>query len=181
MNKFSKKLVDSRMNEISTYLQPQDNIIDIGSGNCFLVERLRSLQFKVTALDIENKSKVPDIIPVVYNGTNLPFESKSFDVALLITVLHHTKDPVQILREAKRVANRIIIMEDIYTGMLQKYLTFMMDSTLNLEFFGHPHTNMTGEEWQRVFNELNLKVIEKKQNNFWKFFTNGTYYLQNNN
>jgi ubiquinone/menaquinone biosynthesis C-methylase UbiE len=177
MNNFSEGLVGARMAQISTYLQPEDKILDIGSGNCFLAERLQSQNYDVTTLDVVNKSKVSIITPIIYNGRDIPFEDSTFDVALLITVMHHAKDPVRVLSEAKRVAKRIIIMEDLYSGQAQKYATFLMDSVLNLEFFGHPHTNKTNKEWLQTFENLGLNVIEKKQNNFWKFFTNGTYYL----
>ena len=178
MNNFSKNLVDARMTEISPYIDPSDKIIDIGSGNCFLDQRLQSLGLNVTPLDVTNKSKVLDITPTVYDGKEIPFPDDTFDVALLITVLHHTKNPTHILREAKRVAKRIVIMEDLYSSQIQKYATFVMDSTLNLEFFGHPHTNKTDAKWLETFDELGLSVVDKKQNNFWKIFTNGTYYLE---
>lgn len=180
MNNFSRKLIDARMTEISPYLQTGDRIVDIGSGNCFLAERLISLGYSVTSVDIKNKSKVKNIIPIIYDGKNLPLGDDSFDVALLITVLHHVKEPVQVLEEAKRVAKRIIIMEDLYRNSFQKYITFIMDSVINLEFYGHPHSNKTDKEWLNTFEKLNLNTRDKKQNNFWKLFTNGTYYLARN-
>ncbi|MEI6238010.1 MAG: class I SAM-dependent methyltransferase [bacterium] len=173
-----KKLVDDRTREVSAYVKKGDRIIDIGSGGCQVSEWLMSQGFDVTPIDISNKSFLGKVKPIIYDGKRIPFADNSFDVALLLTILHHTKDPVSILREAKRVAKRIIVKEDLYKGIIQKYMTFAMDSAINKEFKGHPHTNKTKEEWLRVFKDLELTVLDQKENNFWVFFRNGVFYLR---
>lgn len=176
------QLRDVRVNEIlgkiAPYLKEGDRILDIGSGNCTVARELKDSGYKVTLLDVVDKSMYSDLRPMIYDGENIPFPDDSFDVALLITVLHHTKGPVAILKEAARVSPRIIVMEDLYKGFFQKYLTFAMDSFLNREFFGHPHTNMTEREWEKVFSKLELKILDRNIHNFWRFFTSGTFYLQ---
>ena len=134
----------------SVYFAPSDRWLDVGCG-------LRPYEMYFPAnsyvgVDIEASGRAPHLKAPdhYYDGRLLPFPDDSFDVALLITVLHHTKKPIEILKEAIRVAPRIIVMEDLYKNLLQKYLTFAMDSLLNLEFFGHPHTNMTQEQWESV-------------------------------
>ncbi len=166
------------LNEITPYLRKNDRILDIGSGSCVVAKRLQDSGYEVTLLDVIDKSVYSDFRPIIYDGKKIPFPNNSFDVAFLITVLHHAREPIEVLREATRVARRIIVMEDLYKGLLQKYLTFVMDSFLNREFFGHPHTNMTEEHWREVFDKLGLRVLDKKTHNFWKFFTSGTFYLE---
>ena len=178
MSNFSNNLINARVSEIMPYLRSGDKILDIGSGNCLLTKRLRELGYNITPIDIVNKSKVKDIQPAIYDGKYIPFSNNSFNLSLLITVLHHTNDPIGILREATRVSNRIIIMEDVYENAVQKYLTSLMDSILNFEFIGHPHSNKTKDAWLEIFNNLNLAVLDKKQHTFWHFFQNGTFYLQ---
>ena len=52
-------------------------------------------------------------IPVeTFDGYQLPFDDKSFDTVIFIDVLHHTDDPMVLLREAKRVARRAIVLKD---------------------------------------------------------------------
>jgi ubiquinone/menaquinone biosynthesis C-methylase UbiE len=167
-----------RLADIQPYLQRADKILDIGSGNCILAKELLDSGYNLTPLDVVDKSRVPEIKPLIYDGKRLPFADNSFDVALLITVLHHTPDPELILREACRVASRIMIVEDLHDSIFQKYLTFAMDSTLNLEFFGHPHSNKNAEEWRQTFGELGLEVIEEHSHPFWRFFKSGTFYLK---
>lgn len=176
------QLRDVRANEIlgriARYLKEGDRILDIGSGNCTVARGLKDSGYKVTLLDVIDKSMYSDFRPMIYDGEDIPFPDNSFDVALLITVLHHTKEPIEILKEAARVAPRIIVMEDLYEGPFQKYLTFAMDSFLNREFFGHPHTNMTERGWENTFNKLGLKILDRNSHNFGKFFTSGTFYLE---
>lgn len=82
------------------------------------------------------------------------------------------------LVEAKRVAKRIIIVEDIYESNWQKYLTCVMDSVVNFEYFGHPHTNKSDEGWKRTFKKLGLKLLESKYEPFWRYFRSGIYHLE---
>src|SRR5262249_30213834 len=41
-----------------------------------------------------------------FDGYQLPFDDKNFDAVMFVDVLHHTDDPMVLLREAKRVARR---------------------------------------------------------------------------
>ncbi len=170
--------INTIISEITPYLRKNDRILDIGSGSCVVARRLKDSGCKITLLDVVDKSVYSDFRPIIYDGRNISFPDNSFDIAVLITVLHHTREPIGVLREAARVAPRIIVMEDLYKGLLQKYLTFAMDSFLNREFFNHPHTNMTEKQWREVFDKLGLRVLDKKTHNFWKFFTSGTFYLE---
>ena len=176
------KFIDSRtkdiLRKITPHLKNGDRIIDIGSGDCTVARSLGDNGYEITPLDIRDKSVHYNFRPIIYDGKNIPFPDNSFDVALLITVLHHTKEPIEILREAMRVAPKVIVMEDLYKNLFQKYLTFAMDSLLNLEFFGHPHTNMTQWQWEKVFGKLGLKILDRNVHNFWRFFTSGTFYLE---
>lgn len=162
---------------IAVYLRPGESVLDIGCGTCHVSEALRRRGFATVPIDVRDVSFVDGLSPRVYDGRQLPFDNASFDVGLLITVLHHTPDPLSIVREAARVCRRLIIIEDIYRGAAGKYFTFAMDSLLNLEFFGHPHTNKTDEGWNAAFAELRLRVLDTAQQRSFIFFTHATYHL----
>ncbi|MFQ5795282.1 MAG: class I SAM-dependent methyltransferase [Candidatus Bipolaricaulia bacterium] len=135
-------------------------------------------KFKVTPLDVQNLSFVDQIEPVIYDGDNMLFEDDRFDVALILTVLHHTPHPEKVINEAKRVSKRIVIIEDIYMNFIQKYLTYFFDSLLNLEFTGHPHTNKNDQEWKALFEQLGLKLKDAKYKRSLLLFKNVTYHLE---
>ena len=74
-------------------------------------------------------------------------------------MLHHTPDPDHILREAARIARRLIIIEDVYDGPVMEWLTKRFDSLMNLEFRGHPHSNRTDAEWKASFARMNMTLL----------------------
>ena len=96
------------------YIKRREHVLDIGAGDCrldlLLKERSRC---NVVSLDVEdyNKTELP---LTLFDGKRIPFADGSFDVVLLIFVLHHTQDPAEILKEAKRVSRRrVIVFEDV--------------------------------------------------------------------
>jgi ubiquinone/menaquinone biosynthesis C-methylase UbiE len=150
--------VEEKLRDITPDLKPGDRILDLGSGNCVLVEQLRARGFDVQPVDLANLSFIPGIAPVLYDGRTLPFPDNSFDVALVITVLHHTRDPDAVLAEVRRKARRLVVIEEIFENSAEKYATFAIDSLFNLEFFGHPRTNRTDAGWRDAFRALGLSV-----------------------
>jgi len=70
------------------------------------------------------------------------------------------------------------VMEDTYKGSFQKYLTFAMDSLTNLEFINHPYSHKPDRKWRSLFQEVGLEILDSQSQNYWKFFTSTTYFLQ---
>ena len=162
-------------------LEPGSNVLDLGAGFCNITKYLREQGHEVTPLDIHDLSLFPDIKPHIYDGRKIPYPDNHFDTTLLITVLHHTPEPMKILEEAMRVSKKqIIIVEDIFSSTWHKYLTWAMDSVVNLEFWGHPHSNKSDEEWREVFKDLGLTLKVAMYRNFWMMFSHATYVLEIN-
>lgn len=166
------------VNKIESFLKRDSLILDIGSGTCNVCEVLQSKGFRVVPLDVQNLSFVDNIRPIIYDGNKMPFKDNEFDVSLISCVLHHTSKPDDILREAKRVSNSIIIIEDIHSNLLHKYVNCFFDSLLNLEFIGHPHSNRSDKEWRRAFQNFGLKVIDARYGRSFIVFKHAVYYLK---
>ncbi|RJR27900.1 class I SAM-dependent methyltransferase [candidate division WWE3 bacterium] len=160
--KISRNRAKTIVGRISEYLPEKSRILDIGAGACGVAELLIDKGHGVVPLDIHDVSFVNNVKPIIYDGTRIPFDDNSFDFVIVILVLHHTKDPKAILKEAKRVSKNIILMEEIYSTKIQKYLTHFWDDLINLEFFVNPHNNKTVSEWEDLFNQLNLKLEATK-------------------
>ena len=129
-------------------------ILDIGSGGGLAVAVIRELGMEVVPLDIMDGAYDATVTPVVYDGKQIPFNDKSFDAALLLTVLHHIDDPDPVLLEAARVAKRVMIIEDIYSNALQRYLTYAADSLVNACYAPCPHTNLSDAGWKTLFQKM---------------------------
>lgn len=136
-------------------------IIDIGTGSGGLACRLFRQGFKnLVCLDVKDLSLYQDLKVKIYSGKKLPFSDQKFDLALLIQVLHHCREPEKVLKEALRVAQRVIIIEDSYRNSLEKIVVSFSDCLGNFEFFKHPYKKI--EQWQRIFSQLKAKVLFKK-------------------
>jgi ubiquinone/menaquinone biosynthesis C-methylase UbiE len=169
---------DDILRRVIPLLKNGKKIVDIGCGFCRVAEGLIQKGFSVTPVDVRDISIVPEITPVVYDGKTLPFKDKEFDYALIVTVLHHVKDQEELLLEVSRISQRMVIMEDVYEGGWQKVATYIMDSLLNLEFIGHPHTNRTDGEWKQLFQKHKMKVESSSIVPFWGIFRSALYVIQ---
>jgi ubiquinone/menaquinone biosynthesis C-methylase UbiE len=156
--------------EFERFIRQGEKVLDIGAGGGWTGELIgANRDASVTLVDVAdfNKTKLP---LVVYDGTQLPFFDNSFDACLLLFVLHHCKDPLQVLKETIRVSKkRIIIYEDTYTSFLEKRLCAMNDFLANFPFLitdpvkmNMPYNYKTVQAWEEVFEELGLKVVFKR-------------------
>jgi SAM-dependent methyltransferase len=161
-----------KVNVLKPLLSPKDKILDIGSGNGGLVLALRNLGYDVTASDVDDLSFYPEVNSVIFESPTLPFADKSFDVAMFVTVLHHApaSHHQDLLKEAKRVAKTVIVMEDVFNGTVQKHFTFLMDSLVNLEFVGHPHSNRSPREWEGLFKEMGFEIQSRAEKKVLGYF-----------
>jgi len=167
---FKYKMVDSRSLEIikfcRDYLNKYEKILDIGSGTGWVAKHMQELlDIEIMCVDVVNEHQT-DIPFSLYNGKQLPFEDNNFDTALLIYTLHHCDDPINVLKEAKRVSTKkIIIFEDIYTNPFNKVLAKVFDYYINRKYnpkVRTPFKFKKEEEWLTIFQKLNLELIHKK-------------------
>lgn len=107
-------------------------ILDLGAGEGYVGAHLHEFGYgNVMLADVVdmNRTTLPH---VTYDGQTLPFEDDRFDITLLYFVLHHTEDPEQVLREARRVSKRgVIVVESIVSGPWQRRILHTMDKAAN--------------------------------------------------
>lgn len=136
-------------------------VLDVGVGTGSMAKVLDDHGFRVTGIDIVDSSIYPEVIPLVYDGSRMPFDSKSHDNALLICVLHHCTDPFAVLTETMRVAKRVILVEDTFRNGVEKALVSARDCLGNFEFYDH-HYRTTGE-WKHIINAKKWRVVHSEE------------------
>ncbi|MEM9169592.1 MAG: methyltransferase domain-containing protein [Pseudomonadota bacterium] len=163
---------------IEPHLPPSARLLEIGSGPGSVLAALRARGRVVTAVDVADGAYTERLRATLYDGTTLPFAADAFDAALLLTTLHHTHDPLGVLREAARVAPRVLVVEDVYRSAFQRRLTKIADAVTNLEFRGHPHNNKDDAGWRAAFNDLGLVVRHADEKPYVGAFLQALYVLE---
>lgn len=168
-----KNTVNNTLNHFDSFINENEKILDVGTGCGWISQFLwKRKNAQVTLLDVIDFNQT-DLKLVLYDGKKIPFPDNSFDVVLLICVLHHCDEPSEVLKEAKRVTkDRIIIIEDTFSSWFGKFLLYFWDTILNLVaaifltslFDGNMAFNFKRiSEWEKVFSGLDLKLVHKKE------------------
>ncbi|MBI3980796.1 methyltransferase domain-containing protein [Candidatus Microgenomates bacterium] len=156
-----RKIFYTPVRGLDEYLKPGLKVLDLGSGTGLRAEEIANYyKVKVTLCDIDdfNRTNLP---LKIFDGKNLPFPDKSFDVVLISFVLHHTDHPVELLKEAKRVAvKNVIIYEDNKKDMASDFFTMMHGRSYNwFHKIKSSCTFYSKEEWERIFAKLGYKIV----------------------
>ena len=165
---------------VTGWLEPSASVLDLGTGDGRVARYIADRGWPVTPVDVRNSSRAKGINPIIYDGMLLPFADDSFDYCLLSTVLHHTPNPELIIREAARVARRLIIIEDIYSTPFGRWVAMASCTLANRQFI-HPHTNKTDAGWKTTFQRLGLVLLETSYFREVRFiypFFEGAYLLR---
>jgi len=98
---------------LGALVPPGSSMLDVGTGDGQIALSIARRQpgTQVQGIDIMRRPR--SHIPVsLFDGTTIPFEDNSFDVITFVDVLHHTGDPLLLLREAARVARQAVVIKD---------------------------------------------------------------------
>jgi ubiquinone/menaquinone biosynthesis C-methylase UbiE len=98
---------------------PHDSIIDIGVGEGSILQRLSDLNFGAGLYGLEispsgvettKNKKIENLIDCqLFNGYDIPYDEKKFDLAVVSHVIEHVEFPRRLIYEAARVARYLFI------------------------------------------------------------------------
>lgn len=149
--------------EIARLLPERARVLDVGCGSGEIAAALLSLRPDLTIVGVDVLVRPETAIPVTeFDGIALPVEDDSYDVVLLIDVLHHADDPALLLREAARVSRQGVILKDHFRdGWLAKETLQLMDWVGNAAHGVRlPYNYFSRAEWQRTWLELKLRPVK---------------------
>ena len=165
-NYHSARVLTRRVNVLARHLAEvapaNAEILDVGCGDGqvarLLIERRSDL--KISGVDVLLREKTA--IPVsLFDGTTLPLAGASVDGVMFVDVLHHTDDPLILLREAVRVSRRWIMIKDHTGEGLAARLTLrFMDWVGNARYgVALPYNYWSQPQWDTAFAELKLEPV----------------------
>jgi len=166
---------------ISPYLKTKSRdrlmILDVGSGSGGVsCELLRNGFKNLFCLDVVDLLAYKNLKVILYDGEKIPFTDKKFDVAIIIHVLHHCGDSSKTLKEALRVAKRVVFIEDTYRTKLERIIVSVNDALGNFEFYAHPYK--TPKQWRQLLAGFKAKVkVEENWSEFSYGFLYGRYVM----
>jgi SAM-dependent methyltransferase len=89
------------------------SVLDIGCGDGTIGRLIADARPDLRIEGVELMARPECQIPCrVFDGATLPMADATYDVCLFVDVLHHTSDPVPLLREARRVTRDLVVIKD---------------------------------------------------------------------
>lgn len=111
------------------------SVLDIGCGDGTVAREVAALVGATEIAGVDVKVRPGAAIEVTaYDGLRLPFPDGAFEAVLLADVLHHCAEPLTVLREALRVASRVVAIKDHFRfGPVSNGILYAMDLVGNAE------------------------------------------------
>ena len=155
--------------ECSDFIKTNSRILDLGCGSAIIANEFQKFfRAEVVGADVGDHRILPINFHLI-DGFSVPFPDKSFDTVLINYVLHHSQNPLALLKEAERVAkDKIIIYEDLPEGFFAKLCCIIHANIFDTFFKNTAKTSFkTKKGWKEVFRNLGLKLFfEKRVRNF---------------
>jgi len=142
-----------------------DRLFNSNSNNRSAEADPTKRNFKIEGIDVLVRDDTH--IPVTrFDGNKIPFDDNSFDSVMFVDVLHHTDDPMVLLREAKRVTRGTIVIKDhTMNGLAAGSTLRFMDRVGNARYgVSLPYNYWPKAKWTRAFDELGLKIERWEKN-----------------
>lgn len=146
---------------IATLCPKNAQVLDYGCDDGSTAKRIMDHKPSLKIVGVDIQSHRPPQIPFkLFDGTRIPYPDNSFDVVIVLDVLHHTSDIEAQLQELRRVTKKYLIIKDhLATSPLAWWLIAGADWLSNVVFdipcaFNYP----TRRRWLELFDHAGLKL-----------------------
>ena len=137
------------------------SVLDVGCGDGEIAHHISAARPDLTFTGVDVLLREETKIPVTaFDGRQLPYSNGEFDVVTFVDVLHHCDHPLELLREAHRVARRWIVIKDHTVKGFAAWSTLQLMDWVGNRRYGValPYNYWREDQWQRAFVELRLQV-----------------------
>ena len=154
-----------RVRRLSGWLAPllpeAARVVDIGCGDGLVTSLIAQARPDLAIEGVDVLVREQTHVPVRrFDGRRLPYGDRAVDAVLFVDTLHHTDDPRILLREARRVARRAIVIKDhTLDGWLAGPTLRFMDRVGNARHgVALPYVYWPKQRWLAAFTELGLRM-----------------------
>jgi SAM-dependent methyltransferase len=135
--------------------------LDVGCGDGLLAHLIAQSRPDVEMIGIDTLVRTKSHIQVLpFDGRVIPYDTASCDTVMFVDVLHHTDDPMILLREAARVARESIVIKDhLREGVLAGPTLRVMDWVSNAPHgVALTYNYWALQQWREAFDTLRLTI-----------------------
>ncbi len=140
-------------------LPADTKVLDVGCGDGLIDHLITQRRPDVTISGVDLIVRSQTHIPVAaFDGKRIPFEDGAFDIVMFVDVLHHTDDPETLLREARRVARRAVVLKDhtrdgLLAGPTLRFMDWVGNAPHGIPL---PYNYWPERRWREAFARLGL-------------------------
>jgi SAM-dependent methyltransferase len=137
------------------------SLLDVGCGDGVNTLTLARQAGATRVVGVDILVRPTAVIEVhAYDGTHLPFPDRSFDAVTIVDVLHHCADPGAVLREAIRVADRLVAIKDHFAfGPVTHKMLYFIDIVGNAkDGIPSPGTYFEPQQWVAMVEEAGGRI-----------------------
>lgn len=143
---------------------PHKTILEIGSGEGAILKKLSDLKFaeslysieiSETAVETIHQRNIDSLIECkLFDGYNIPYDDKKFDLVILSHVVEHLEYPRKILYEAGRIAKYVFVEVPLEDNKRLKK-EFVFNNTGHINFYS-PRTI------RKLIQTCNLTILAQR-------------------
>jgi SAM-dependent methyltransferase len=144
---------------IKEMIPASSTLLDVGCGDGAIAKIVAQTVPGLEVTGVEYSPRANCAIPCTgFDGAHLPFADRSFDGCMFIDVLHHSLDPLAILRDATRVCRRFILIKDhLAENALDRWTLRLMDWVGNRPHgVVLPYAYLSREQWVELYRGAGL-------------------------